>query len=1122
MTGSTGTLSQCIVVATLLAASATADAQASDVDFFETKIRPVLVEHCFSCHSAAADPLKGKLLLDSAAGLTTGGASGRAAVTPGNPNASPLLEAIRYTNPDLEMPPKEQLPASVVADFARWIAAGAVFPDGGATVDLMAKAKAHWAFHPPQPQALPAVHDGAWPRTEMDAFILAKLEAQALSPAPQAERRTLIRRLSFDLLGLPPAPDEVTAFVNDPDPLAYEKLVERYLASPHYGERWARHWLDVARYADTKGYVYGDREAVEFTHSHTYRDWVIDALNRDLPYDQFIKLQLAAAAVTGKASRRDRAAMGFLTLGRRFLGVMPDIIDDRIDTVSRGLMGLTVSCARCHDHKFDPIPTADYYSLYGVFSASSERTTLLAEDDLQDARYASFAEGLRERETKLRERFAAKTVELEERLRGQVDRYLAAVPTVASLPTDDFYEIRNTEDLNPTIVRRWASFIARRGNDDPVFGIWNRLAALEGPEFAATVQALIDGPAATPPGYGDFVLTAAPVAGHTPNAQLAKTLAESKPTDFTSLAAAYGQAFKQVNDEWLALLKENPAAAALPDTDAEALRAVLIEEGSPIRVPQGAIVDLEWMFDEPSRVELATLHANIDRWITGAESAPSYAVILADKPDAPLARVFLRGSPASPGPEVPRQFLSILSGEERVPFSDGSGRRELADAIASEANPLTARVMVNRVWAWHFGAGLVDTPSDFGTRSAAPSHPELLDWLARYFVEQGWSLKQLHRQMLLSAAYRQDSVAHNAVALDADPENRLLWRFNAHRLDFESLRDALLFTSGALDPAIGGRPVELAKEPYPTRRTLYGRVDRQFLPAVFRVFDFPNPDMHSPTRIDTTVPQQALFLMNSPFVQQQARVFAAAAASAAADAGRVAWLYQRAYQRVPTEEEAARALEFISRAEAITPPPPPVVVPPAWSYGYGKFDESTGKMATFTPLPHFTGTAWQGGDKWPDAALGWAQITATGGHPGNDLDHAIVRRWTAPASGKVRVEGRIRHARTEGDGIMARISSSRQGLLGAWFLHNSESDANLYGIAVEAGDTLDFVVDVKSELNSDEHLWSPVVTQMESGNATWNAEAEFAGPFEPLPVPLSPWEKLAQVLLSSNEFLFVD
>jgi len=1107
----------------LLAGLAAGAAHANDADFSETKIRPVLVEHCYSCHSSAADPLKGKLKLDSAEALAAGGASGKPAVVPGDPAASPLLEAIRYTNPDLEMPPKEQLPAQVVADFERWIATGAVFPASTAPVDLMAKAREHWAFHAPKPQPLPAV-DSAWPRTEIDTFILARLQAAGLSPAPPADRRTLIRRLSFDLLGLPPTPEEVADFEADTGPDAYAKLVDRYLDSPHYGERWARHWLDVARYADTKGYVYGDREEETFTHSHVYRDWVVDALNRDLPYDQFLRLQLAADAYTGKATRSDLAAMGFLTLGPRFLGVMPDIIDDRIDTVSRGLLGLTVSCARCHDHKFDPIPIADYYSLYGVFSASSERTVPLDPDALQREEYAAFTEEMRKREEKLRERFTTKTVELEARLRAQVDRYLAAVPTAATLPTDDFYEIRNAEDLNPTIVRRWAAHIASASADDPVFGLWRQLAALPAEGFAAAARALLDALPA-PPREGDVVLAAASVASPM-NPAIVAALREANPASFNDVAAAYGKVFKCADEAWLATLKQAeesgaPAPTQLADPALDALRDRMMRDGSPIRVPEGAIVDLEWMFDEPTRVELSTLHAELDRWINAAEHAPAYAVQLADKPSPTPPRVFLRGSPASPGPEVPRQFLALLSGPDRKPFAEGSGRRELAEAIASADNPLTARVLVNRVWGWHFGVPLLDTPSDFGTRAAAPSHPELLDWLAQRFVADGWSLKKLHRLLLLSATYQQSSAAPMH---PADPENRLLARFNAERLDFESLRDALLAASGELDLSLGGKPVDLTTQPFSTRRTLYGRVDRQFLPPVFRVFDFPNPDMHSPARNHTAVPQQALFLMNNPFVQSQARALAARAIAAAPESAedRVAWMHQRAYQRAAAPEQAARALAFVQQAEATAPVIPLAPPRPAWSYGYGRFDEAKGALASFTELPHFTGSAWQGGAAWPDGALGWAQITAEGGHPGNDLDHAIVRRWTAPTAGRVQVEGRIRHARTEGDGIAARIVSSKRGLLGAWYPHNSECDTNLYGIDVEAGDTIDFIVDIRAQLNSDEHLWSPVVTLMQEPATSWNAQAEFAGPWEEPPAPLNAWEKLAQVLLSSNEFLFVD
>ena len=1114
-------------------------ALASPEDFFEQKIRPVLADKCYGCHSSATDAVKGELMLDSLEAAAKGGKSGLAAVVAGDPSASRLLEAIRYKNPDLQMPPKEQLSDSVIADFEQWIRDGAVFPRSDKPLDLMEKAKQHWAFHPPAPQRVPAVSDSAWPRTEVDYFVLAALEAKGLGPAPEADRRTLIRRLSFGLLGLPPEPEEVDAFVNDPDPQAYEKLVERYLASPHYGERWARHWLDVARYADTKGYVYGGREEVKFTHSHVYRDWVVKALNRDLPYDQFLRLQLAADTLTDESTRSDLAAMGFLTLGQRFLGVMPDIVDDKIDTVTRGLMGLTVSCARCHDHKFDPVPIKDYYSLYGVFSASSERTVALNPADIDDPRYAAFAEEMKKRQQALQDRFEQEKAALETRLRSQSDRYLAAVPSANSLPTDEFYEIRNEDDLNPTIVRRWATFIAQRGEQDPVFGPWNRLAQLPGDQFITGAKALLAA-YATDPQPGDVVLAASSEADIPEvNAAVLAALGPEVPATFEEAAARYGAAFKSVDDEWAALVASSTgsgidAPTALPDPARESLRQILMMDGSPIRVPEGAIVDLEWMFAEPARVELGRLNAEIDRWIIGAEVSPDYAVILADKPEMTPPRVFGRGNPANPGPTVPRQFLELLSGPDRKPFANGSGRREMAEAIASADNPLTARVFVNRVWGWHFGRGLVETPSDFGTRAPAPSHPELLDWLARRFVADGWSLKQLHRQLVLSATYRQSSDApaedpRVAKAALADPENALLWHFNRYRLDFESLRDAVLFASGELDLSLGGRPVELASAPYPVRRTLYGRVDRQFLPGVFRVFDFPNPDMHSPGRLDTTVPQQALYFMNNPFVQDQARAFAAKAEAtvSTADAARVEWLYRQAYQRAATPEQVARSLAFVQAAEAITPPPPPEVIPTAWSYGYGKLDPSTNALADFTPLPHYTGTEWQGGPNYPDPGLGWLKLHAEGGHPGNTLDHVVVRRWTAPASGKVQITGRIKHEPAEGDGIMARVISSRHGLLGAWSLHASESDANFYGIAVEAGDTIDFEVDVKGGLNSDQYLWAPVVTMMDppaegAVAKAWDAKAEFGGPQEPTPVPLRPWEKYAQVLLSSNEFMYVD
>ena len=672
---------------------------ATTADFFEQKIRPVLVERCFTCHSTAASVVKGGLLLDSAEALARGGESGRPALVPGDPGASLLMEALRYENEALQMPPKEPLPAPVVADFARWIREGAVFPASTAPIDLFEAARDHWAFHPPVPQALPAVRDTAWPRTDVDYFVLAKLEAAGLSPSPEADRRTLIRRLSFDLLGLPPAPADVDAFVADPDPEAYGQLVERYLASPHYGERWARHWLDVARYADTKGYVYGGREEVRFTSSYVYRDWVVDALNRDRPYDEFIKLQLAADKLTGESARADLAAMGFLTLGQRFLGVMPDIVDDRIDTVTRGLMGLTVSCARCHDHKFDPVPIEDYYSLYGVFSGSSERRVPIDPAYGDDPAYGAFTEEMKKREQALQDRFREESEKLETRLRGQVDRYLAAVPEANSLPTDEFYEIRNAEDLNPTIVRRWATFIEQKGPDDPIFGPWNRLRELPEADFPIQAKTVVTGLLTGPGNAPEFN-----------SAVVARLGTMSVHSDLNRFARNYGHLFKQVNDRWGELIEEaeakgEPAPASFPDPDWEAVRMVMMGLDSPIRVPDGAIVDLEWMFDESARVELGKLNKQIDAWIIDAETAPPFVVTLVDKPEMTPPRVFGRGNPANPGPQVPRQFLALLEGDTRKPFADGSGRREMAEAIARPDNPLTARVFVNRVWGWHFGAG---------------------------------------------------------------------------------------------------------------------------------------------------------------------------------------------------------------------------------------------------------------------------------------------------------------------------------------------------------------------------------------------------------------------------------
>jgi hypothetical protein len=1067
----------------------------------------------------------------------------------------------------------------------------------------------HWAFQLPKDYPVPKVNDSRWPKTPIDFFILVKLEEKGLRPAPPADKRTLLRRAAFDLTGLPPALEEADAFVADESPDAFARVVDRLLASPRHGERWGRYWLDVARYADTKGYVYGDREEPRFVHSNVYRDWVIRALNEDMPYDRFLSLQIAADLLFPlnfqpetrnpklETQNPDLAATGFLTLGRRFLGVIHDIIDDRIDVLMRGTQALTVGCARCHDHKFDPIPTKDYYALYGVFASCTEKMLPLAEPNGANPAAVDFENGLKERVEKYDQTMQQKREEFSNRFRTNVTDYLVAVLDVKKLPTEEHYEIRGPNDLNPTVVRAWESYLAQTKREfHPVFAPWHALAELPLENFAenaaeklATLgpvasnglahliadRSLSPHPGPLPKGEGQgegkgdankpegLVSTESFSSPRQLNGLVLQALNEKPVNSMRDVAERYGKLMLRVHQRWQETL-QNAATnrtqppTALGDPDWEQLRPVLYGPNAPVNIPILAAADLEWYFDEPTRVQLMKLHAEIERWIIRSPGARPYSVVLEDRPNPKNSRVFVRGNPANKGEEAPRQFLEVLSRGARRPFSNGSGRLELAQAIASQNNPLTARVMVNRVWLHHFGAGLVRTPSDFGTRSEPPSHPELLDWLARYFMQEGWSLKKLHRLILVSSVYQQSSeysvtsgqysVGPSAGtrstdysagpsralrrAATVDPENRLLWQMNRHRLDFEALRDSLFAVTGELETKAGGPPVDLFKPPFNPRRSVYGLIDRQFLPAVYRVFDFANPDLHNPQRPETTVPQQALFFMNSPFVMERARALLRRPelSQPQDSAARIRTLYQTVYQRAATTEDVQRATEFIHTAESLPPyqaPPPPV---PVWFYGYGTFDETAGRVTGFTPLPHFTGDSWQGGAKWPDAKLGWVRLTAEGGHTGNDLAHAAIRRWVAPLNAMVSITGTLKHDHEAGDGVRARLVSSRHGVLGNWTVHKNKAETKLESVQVQKGGTLDFVVDYNANLNSDDFAWSPVI-KVAGGAAEavvaeypgeWNAKKDFSGPAAVPPEPLTAWEQLAQVMLLANEFVFVD
>jgi len=721
----------------------------AQLQFFENKIRPVLVEHCYKCHSQSSEKIKGGLTLDTREGSLKGGDSG-SAVVPGHPEKSLLVKAVRYTDPDLQMPPNDRkLSSAQIADLEEWIRMGAPDPRDGIAVvrNAVDEGKNHWAFQPIKKPAVPDVSRfGSQASTNpIDAFIVPKLATNGLKPNPPAGPRTLIRRVTFDLTGLPPTPQEVAAFEADSlrNPhSAILALIDRLLASPRYGERWGRHWLDVARYSDTKGEVRRFRETPNYPHAWTYRDYVIKSFNDDKPFNRFILEQLAADLLPTSAKDRDTlAALGFVTVGDRFMGQQNDIINDRIDVVTKGFLGLTVSCARCHDHKFDPIPTKDYYSLHGVFANSREP-----------------------------EQFP-----------------------ILQMPSDQ---------------KAYAEFYTRYTNAT------HQLARLE-QELRSLRRK-----------------------GEMPSPQKRREL-------------------------------QRESIRALNDLD----RLEMTHPGAPSRA-------------------MALTEARVIR-------------------DSP---VLIRGEADNKGPMAPRQFLEVLAGPNRQTFKRGSGRLELAQAIADPKNPLTARVIVNRVWQHHFGEGFVSTPDDLGTMSTPPSYQELLDWLATRFIEEGWSLKQLHRLICTSAVYQQ-STADNPRAAAVDPQNRLLWRQNIQRLEFEAIRDSLLAISGKLDLTMGGRPVDLAQEPNSARRTVYARVDRQNVPEIMNHFDFANPDMPTGKRYITTVPQQALFFMNSPLVIEAAKSLVSRMdfRTQSTIEGRIRTLYEVLYQRLPRPEELQLGVEFVSQ-----------------------------------------------------------------------------------------------------------------------------------------------------------------------------------------------------------------
>ncbi|MCC6367457.1 MAG: PSD1 domain-containing protein [Bryobacterales bacterium] len=784
-------------------AVAAAWAQQADTAFFESKIRPVLVNKCYGCHSSKLKAPMGSLRLDSKAGVLKGGASGPVLI-PGKPRESRLWQALTYTDSHLQMPPSGKLPDAVIADFREWIASGAPDPRMEQTASEASPAyrgmgieegRQWWAFRPLKPVPPPQPRDSLWSANAIDRFVLSSLEKKDLRPSPPADPRTLVRRVYVDLLGYKPTYDEVAAFTADKSPDAYAKLIDRLLASERYGERWGRHWMDVARFGEDN--PTGEATNPPYPYAWRYRDWIIEAINKDVPYDRFVKLQLAADLMPG-TPRDDIRALGYLgaapvyhkdlRLSAQVIGgFLSDDWDERVDAVSRGLLGLTVGCARCHDHKFDPIPTKDYYGLVGVFASTmrAERP-LFPVDPAVELRFA----WLRNRLFDLRY--------LADLLTGEASTVEGSAERVVKWKEE-------IETLKQEALRYQEKY----------------------PRLVHNLEKYWTFPPPKPPGEDG------------------KAAAEAK------------KQFRRRN---------------LTSTELFA----------------------NAVFEAAQYVDGSDPHVTAIHYRTG------------EARDVPLLR---SGNIANPGEIVPRHFLSVLS--KRDPkFRNGSGRLELGERIFSDAAPLAARVIVNRVWGWHFGKALVATTSDFGAQGEKPTHPELLDYLASQFIAHEWSLKWLHREILMSAAYRQSSRPRPEAA-KVDPVNTLLWRMNPRRLDVEDYRDTLLRSSGRLDETMFG-PSEDVQAPANKRRTVYSRVSRSRLSPLLKNYDFPDPMQTSGGRELTITPLQQLYVMNSEFLHDSAAALEKSVAREPDAAAKVRALFRKALSRDPSPAEIDMALSFLN------------------------------------------------------------------------------------------------------------------------------------------------------------------------------------------------------------------
>ena len=939
--------------------------------------------------------------------------------------------------------------------------------------------KDFWAYKAPVDHPVPNIEE-AWGSNDIDAFIFEALRENKLTPSDPADKRTLIRRAYFDLIGLPPTYEEVEAFVNDKGPNAYEKLIDRLLASPRYGERWGRHWLDVARYADTQGYNF--TRSNKYPFAYTYRDYVIRSFNEDKPYDQFIKEQLAADLMNLKGeNKKNLAALGFLTTGERFLNKTDEIINDRIDVTTQAFLAMTVACSRCHDHKVDPIPAADYYSLYGIFKSCHEpklEELPVIGEPLDKAAHQKY---LSERK-KLQKELADKENSIFEKARKEWPKFAGGVIyyigeyRIKKKKEKRDHKGRALRSGHVELLRNYIS--GNGGKSDKFYALLHHVYHRVNEKDIKNLVNDYKNRPATP--------------------QKLRDLLSSKEVTTR----------KEVYTVYRDLLEEAFGKGAKDKAYAEVREFVFGKKFNEIynRLHKKKVVERN------ERDQLTKIENKIKNLMT-SRGAPPRAMVLEDKKNPYNPYVFNRGKAHDRGPKVKRRFPQIVSYKEsHKEFKKGSGRLELAEAIADPKNPLTSRVMVNRIWQWHFGEGIVTTPSNFGQMGLPPSNLKLLDHLAIKFIKDGWSVKSLHRYIMTSATYMQKSLVRNDMAA-IDGANKFLWRMNMRRLEWEALRDSMMSVSRSLANRAGGQAENIMTFKAQNIRSVYGFLDREKIPGALKSFDFPSPQVSCEARIKTVVPQQGLFLMNSKLVTDCSKSISANLKADNSTENKIKDLFKKTLSRLPSDKELSSAVNFISVNEAKFK-----YKSPKLEYGIAKIEN--GRLLKFKKFDQFKDKAWRFKGAYPHKTYAYSTLKADGGHPGRNF--AVVRQVTVFENGRISLDGRLKHPNPKGDGVFATLFVNGVKIQ-SWKSHNNSSSTKFTDLQIKSGDVVALAVEPGEHDSFDSYSWNKKLL-LDNGLKvkTLDLQGMFNGRQSKDSEAYSVWDALAQVMIMSNEFQYVD